>query len=451
MQDREILIEEYRSLRSEIMKRQDSRLLLVGFSITAIAALLGILLKDNPPMAGSFFAPLSLVGGVFLIIIITLLLTLQQTQQIDILFKNLKISEILSSYLGKFTDDLSDTEVKARRYLALYYFILSIIMVLIAWLMSLFTSFFNSIFVIILFSIIIILFIYNISKRIHGTDFYLVYLIDMLANDEDENIRRRSARALGNLDNRNSVKPLLDSLFDSKETVRNETESSLIKRGYLDVELIIQCLNENFQKLHATDYDYRSSKVSLNEIVGRLVNILGEIGDARAIDPLLEVSPYETEKVVKALGKIKDNKAIPPLIKALKSDSWVTRKYAAIALGESGSKDAIDPLIDLLNDKNVEIRNSSMRSLAYLGRDEPKVLEALLRQLNNENPSIVMASVEALRILGDEKAVPHLEKLLERFNGERSYVEIKQAISHINYIQTEKEMYNIYSKSESLK
>lgn len=55
---------------------------------------------------------------------------------------------------------------------------------------------------------------------------------------------------------------------------------------------------------------------------------LGEIGDARAVDPLIDALQDEDrrvrERAARALGKIGDARAVGPLIEALKNENgWV--------------------------------------------------------------------------------------------------------------------------------
>ena len=120
---RKIQIEEYKSIRSELMKRQDARLLMVGFSITGIAAVLGLIFKGEPISAIN-----SLYSIIFalLIVFIAIEITKQQSSQLDTLFINLKVSESLSNYHSFYTDSLSKSESSTRMLLAGYYIIVTI-------------------------------------------------------------------------------------------------------------------------------------------------------------------------------------------------------------------------------------------------------------------------------------------------------------------------------------
>ena len=96
------------------------------------------------------------------------------------------------------------------------------------------------------------------------------------------------------------------------------------------------------------------------------------------------------------LGAINDEKAIPALIAALKDNNKLVRREASTAVSRMSG--AVDPLIETLADEDWKVRG---------------------------------AAAWALGNLGDEKAIPELEKLLD---DESSFVKAgaKRAIESIN-------------------
>ncbi len=103
------LIEEYRSLRDEILRRQNARVLVLGFTLTAIGAVIGLSLGGKVPATQlpTFVFALSLFGLVLLLA--ALLFTIQNTQQID----------IIASYISTFIEPEIDGiqwECKWRAY-----------------------------------------------------------------------------------------------------------------------------------------------------------------------------------------------------------------------------------------------------------------------------------------------------------------------------------------------
>jgi len=70
---------------------------------------------------------------------------------------------------------------------------------------------------------------------------------------------------------------------------------------------------------------------------------LGKIGDDDAIDSLIEALNDDCwtvrENATKALGNIGSVKAVEPLIITLNSDEWRLRKYAAVSIGKTGDEE----------------------------------------------------------------------------------------------------------------
>jgi len=119
------------------------------------------------------------------------------------------------------------------------------------------------------------------NQDIHG-------LIEALNFQEDHNIRREAALALGQIGESSVVNPLINCLQDHK---------------------------------------------LVREVAARS---LGEIGDSNAIDPLIQLLNDQDWEVrgsaAKALGKIGDEKAINPLINALHDAKPSERWFIAHAL-----------------------------------------------------------------------------------------------------------------------
>ena len=73
--------------------------------------------------------------------------------------------------------------------------------------------------------------------------------------------------------------------------------------------------------------------------------VLGEIGDERAVEPLIEALSYDEGgwhdyevhvAAAEALGNIGDKRAVEPLIKVLSDAGWKVREVAAEALKKLG-------------------------------------------------------------------------------------------------------------------
>ncbi len=106
----------------------------------------------------------------------------------------------------------------------------------------------------------------------------------------------------------------------------------------------------------------------------RAVESLGQIGDARAVDPLLALLREEADAEVRAsaaeaLGRMPDG-VIGPLVSMLKDDSPELRRTAAEALSATGNWRAIEPLIGALKGERVSVRTSVRDALRKLTNED---------------------------------------------------------------------------------
>jgi HEAT repeat protein len=100
---------------------------------------------------------------------------------------------------------------------------------------------------------------------------------------------------------------------------------------------------------------------------------LGELGDARAISPLIltlqDQYPQVRLSAADALSKFSDPRVVEPLIKLLQSlspDSEI-RKIAALGLGNQKDSRAVAPLCKALNDPDWSVREAATEALDRLG------------------------------------------------------------------------------------
>ena len=80
--EKQCLLEEYKSLRSEILKRIDSRLYILYITIAIIGAILGFSLKDGVSVMQNTYLLTVLMCFSLIVIIAALIVTTQYTQQI---------------------------------------------------------------------------------------------------------------------------------------------------------------------------------------------------------------------------------------------------------------------------------------------------------------------------------------------------------------------------------
>ena len=151
------------------------------------------------------------------------------------------------------------------------------------------------------------------------------------------------------------------------------------------------------------------------------VGTLGEIGDARAVEPLIRALGEKSSKVSKAVALALVKLAlVEPLLKALGEGNLAVVEV----LGEIGDVRAVEPLIKTLGDENAEIRTTAVRALGKIGE---AAVEPLIRVLE-EGEDVRFYAVWALGTIADVRAVEPLIKALE---DERVHVAAAAALGNI--------------------
>jgi len=142
--------------------------------------------------------------------------------------------------------------------------------------------------------------------------------------------------------------------------------------------------------------------------------VLGQIGDPRAVGPLIGLLDYDAVDVPKtaAEGLVKIGEpAVLPLIAALGQLRSTGRAKAAEALGEIGDLRAVAPLIAELKDSHSVVRADAARALGKLG-DRRAVLP-LIAMSRDHQDWVRFTSARAVAALGHRRGVELLIALLE--------------------------------------
>jgi HEAT repeat protein len=183
-----------------------------------------------------------------------------------------------------------------------------------------------------------------------------------------------AAEALGNLG-----APALQDLmaaFRDKD-LREYANSGLVKMGSPAVDALAAAMKD-------PDPDVRWNAA----------NALGDIKDARAVEPLIEALQVKDLQfhAARSLGEIKDPRAVEPLIAALKNNDSEFREQAAQSLGLLKDPRAVEPLIAILKDPahkdtDSHFRNTAADALGLIG--SPEAVNFLLTALREHNTEII--------------------------------------------------------------
>ncbi|MGQ9625897.1 MAG: HEAT repeat domain-containing protein [Anaerolineae bacterium] len=147
------------------------------------------------------------------------------------------------------------------------------------------------------------------------------------------------------------------------------------------------------------------------------VHELMEIGDARAVKPLLRAladeNKFVSEVATRALERIGEP-AIMPLLQALRGESWYMRQMAAEALVKIG-KLALKPLIQALEDEDKWVRFLATWALGEIG--DVYAVEPLLRAFGDRNSNVRAGAMEALVKIGKPAVEPLIRALEDEDKG----------------------------------
>jgi len=158
---------------------------------------------------------------------------------------------------------------------------------------------------------------------------------------------------------------------------------------------------------------------------------LGQIGDVRAIEPLIAAlkrgSSNMRKEVVCALVKI-GTAAVGPLIATLNFGIYNVRKEAEGALVKIGTA-AIGPLITALKGGNGNVRKEAEGTLVKIGT---AAVEPLIAALNDDLWYVRISAVRALGEIRDSRAViPLIAKAKANFSTESERHEAQVALEKI--------------------
>ncbi len=168
----------------------------------------------------------------------------------------------------------------------------------------------------------------------------------------DRSLKRRyiAAWALGEIGSEEGIPFLLQALGDPELPVRQYATRSLIKINLAAVEPLIGLL------------------VTADPLAAAgAIRALGDIGDKRALDPLLaQVDGPNRADVFLALGKLRAPRAESALLAGLADPDWEVRMNAAMALGTVGTASSASGLEKTLDDPVMVVREWSARSLSVV-------------------------------------------------------------------------------------
>jgi len=219
--------------------------------------------------------------------------------------------------------------------------------------------------------------------------------------DQDWQVRKAAAEALGKIGDGRAVAPLVAALHEGGVVSIAATEA-LGKIGAPAVgPLLAAFRGREWRTPQATD------------------QVLRQLG-AAAVEPLVAALGDRDGHVrcsaAQRLGATRSARAVAPLIAALKDQDWRVCEAAIEALGQIGDERAVEPLITCLCDPDsARCKAAAARVLGRRG--DPRVVGPLIATLKDADGSVRRAAAEALGQIGDAPAVEPLVAALKDRDG----------------------------------
>ncbi len=165
-------------------------------------------------------------------------------------------------------------------------------------------------------------------------------------------------------------------------------------------------------KLQSTDFpDGRKNDIIL---------ALGALKDPAAAEALISIARSTDEDKVRrmyaadSLGKIGDSRALPVLRTMFAENDALIRQYAAGALSRFGVDEVFPSIVQGLRDANVKVREQSAKALGRpLSSSQAETAVPILsyKAERDPEPSVRVASIQALGAIGGDKATDMLLKI----------------------------------------
>jgi len=237
------------------------------------------------------------------------------------------------------------------------------------------------------------------SKNVRG----LVNVIQMWTKPE---LQVAALKALGDIGDASAIQPITKELRDwrNEKIVLLSALDALAKIGPPSVKPLIEVMSrEPAHDRYTSEMLFENAAKALARIgepaVEPLINALeqggwgrwlaimalGDIGDARAIAPLIKFMKGDfvgsvSRPIVMAIAMI-GKASVEPLLTALKDENDNMRQGAAMALGEIKDSRALEPLTETLRDKSSFVGSEAALALGKLA--SPKAVDPLIQSVED--------------------------------------------------------------------
>jgi HEAT repeat protein len=186
----------------------------------------------------------------------------------------------------------------------------------------------------------------------------------------DPEVRGRAAVALRTLDATQAIPAL-------KEALRNETDEQVGRHLAAALRVLDHRTDvEGLIRDQNVDGLIEALKSQRPDMVIAAARALGASGNRTAVEPLVilfhgsSAPPAVRLAAAEALLELKSAPAVVTLLGALRRDSWQVRRNAAAVLGQIQATWAVTPLADALDDAHPVVRRTAAAALQRIGTSE---------------------------------------------------------------------------------
>jgi HEAT repeat protein len=200
---------------------------------------------------------------------------------------------------------------------------------------------------------------------------------------------KKAVQALGERGDPRAVPVLVKLLYQDRQgrTLAPEAAFALFQIGRPSADALLRVVRHKDPELLAWA---TANHLAEPWLLGQATDVLGDLGDPRAQDPLLKLLSYENAN--KALG-------------------LVVRRHAASALGRLRSKSAVAPLASQVNVPNLQARHEFVRALILIGGRS--ALPALARAASEGEWEVRKIAMDGFTMLGDAREQAAYKKMLQ--------------------------------------
>ncbi len=217
-------------------------------------------------------------------------------------------------------------------------------------------------------------------------------LIEALANDPNEVMRRAAAKTLTLIADPTAIPTLLHSFLNDRDTVvKNSAAGALARIGNAAAPALLDILASPeqpedtkglaawalaFMGSEAAEYLYQALDSSSLDVRCAVIGAIGRVAQEQSddkscnilINALTDPEPIIRNEAASVLGQVNHLPSVPHLILAVQDTDLDVRKAAINSLGKIGDRMAIAPLQAVLNDQHEVVRVLARLAIAQIER-----------------------------------------------------------------------------------